>query len=173
MIKVVCTPLNIAVAAISGYYASDKPYTLQTWNLLIVMLANSYAVLVLLGTFPSQEEMTYQTTIHVSIVQMVVDLIENFEFVTQFAILLKNTDKRIAGIHVTLLAAMTNMCSFLHKLYIFKVIDVFGIFYPQAVILGISLILWLFMRSTFISLQDKPMKTWHVSDHVIAKKKIA
>lgn len=43
---------------------------------------------------------------------------------------MKYTDKRISGIHVTVLAAMYNLCEFLHKTYIFKLIDMFGIFAP-------------------------------------------
>lgn len=136
------------------------------------MLLNCYVVLVLLYTFPPKDEITSFTTLHVSVLSMLTDLVDNFEYVTQFAILFKNTDKRISGIHVTLLAAMSNMTSFLHKLYIFKLIDLFGIYAPQVVIASISLLVWVTMRSTFISLKDKPMKTWHMSDSVIAKKKV-
>ena len=135
------------------------------------MLVNCYSVLVLLGTFPAKDDMTIWTTVHVTVVTLVTDLVQNFEFVTAFGILLKFTDKRISGIHVTVLAALYNQCEFLHKLYIFKVIDAFGIYYPQMVIIGVSLTVWVTLRSTFISLQDKAVKTWWVSDSVIAKKK--
>jgi hypothetical protein len=59
----------------------------------------------------------------------------------------------------------------LHKLYIFKVIDKFGIYYPQMAIMVVSLTVWVTLRSSFIDLQDKSVKTWWVSDSVIAKKK--
>ena len=72
------------------------------------MLVNCYSVLVLLGTFPAKDEMTIWTTVHVTVVTLVSDLVQNFEFVTAFAILLKCTDKRISGIHVTVLAALYN-----------------------------------------------------------------
>ena len=137
----------------------------------MIMLVNSYGVLVLLGTFPQKDQISMYTTVHVTAVTLVVDLVGNFEFVTAFGILLKHTDKRISAIHVTVLAAMYNLCEFLHKTYIFKLIDVFGIYYPQAVIFCIGLSLWIMHRSTFIGLQDKPLKTWYVSDSVIAKKK--
>ena len=90
---------------------------------------------------------------------------------TAFGILLKFTDKRVSGIHVTVMAAMYNLCEFLHKLNIFKLIDVFGIYYPQMCLTGVGLLVWLAMRSTFIGLEKLPIKTWHISDSVLAKKK--
>lgn len=157
-------------AVVSGYLAAGKPFPLQSYNLLIGVVISSYSILVLLNTFPAKEDITVWTTVHVTIVTLIGDLISEFEFVTAFGILLKYTDKRISGIHVTVLAAMYNMTSFLHKLYIFKLIDNFGIFVPQAVIGCLALTLWVVMRKTFISLQDAPKKAWHVSDSVIAKK---
>ena len=65
-----------------------------------------------------------------TVVTLICELVNEVEFVTAFGILLKHTDKRISGIHVTVLAAMYNMCQFLHKLYIFRVIDMFGIYVP-------------------------------------------
>ena len=109
-------------------------------------------MLVLLATFPAKEDFTVWTTVHVTAVTLVADLMNEFEFVTAFGILLKYVDKRISGIHVTVLAAMYNMCQFLHKLYIFKLIDVFGIFYPQAIISCVSLGLWLALRPAFLGL---------------------
>ena len=54
MIKIVCTPLNIMFAVLSGYMATGKPFALQSWNLIIGMLVNFYSVMVLLGTFPEK-----------------------------------------------------------------------------------------------------------------------
>ena len=105
-----------------------------------------------------------------TVVTLIADLVSNFEFVTAFGILMKFTDKRISGIHVTVLAATYNLCEFLHKLYVFKLIDTFGIYYPQLVISSLALLVWVTLRSTFIGLRDRPTKTWYVSDHVIAKK---
>ena len=116
------------------------------------IFVNTYAVVVLLATFPTKEEITNFTTIHVMTVQLISDLVSNFEFVTAFGILMKYTDKRISGIHVTVLASMYNLCEFLHKLYIFKLIDKFGIYYPQIVIASLVLPVWFFMRPTFVGL---------------------
>ena len=63
-------------------------------------------------------------------VNLISDLLSSFEYVTAFGILFSRTDKRISGIHATVLAAMSNMSSFVHKFYIYKLIDWFGIFYP-------------------------------------------
>lgn len=119
MITVICTPLNIVFAFVSGYLASSAPFQSMSWILLVGVLVNSYAVLVLLGTFPAKEDITFLTTVHVTAVTLIADLVGNVEFVTAFGILMKNTDKRISGIHVTVFAAMHNLCEFLHKLYIF------------------------------------------------------
>ena len=171
LIQVVCTPLNILFAVISGYLASSKPFVIHSTAVFIEMALNTYGVLVLLQTFPAVGDITFYTTAHVTILTLLNDLVSNFVYVAEFAILMKYTDKRISGIHVTVLAAMSNMCSFLHKTYIFKLIDLFGIYYPQAVIASIGCTVFLALRSTYVSLQDKPKKACHVSDHVIAKKK--
>ena len=171
MIQVVCTPLNIGFAMLSGYLAQGNAFKLQSWNLIAGMMVNTYGVLVLLTFFPAKEDITMWTTVHVTAVTLTADLVSSFEFVTAFGILMKFTDKRISGIHVTVLAAMYNLSEFLHKLYIFKLIDVFGIVYPQIVIACVAIFVWMSLHSTFVALQEKPVKTWHVSDSVISKKK--
>jgi len=64
------------------------------------------------------------------------------------------------------MAAMQNMTSFPHKFYIFKLIDAFGIYYPQAVICCLTLAIWAYFHSTFIGLQERPKETWYISDSV-------
>ena len=98
--------------------------------MLAYVLISTYSILYLLATFPSQDQFTQATYFHVTAVLFFTDLIQNFEFVTAFAIMMKITDKRISGIHVTVLAAMYNFGEFMHKFYIFKLVDAFGIFYP-------------------------------------------
>ena len=93
-------------------------------------MISAYAVLVLLQYFPAESEITELTVIHVSAVMFIQEMILSFEFVTAFAILMKYTDKRISGIHVTVLAAIYNLCEFLHKFYIFRVVDDFGLYTP-------------------------------------------
>lgn len=144
---------------------------MQSWNVIIELAISTYCILFLLGTFPPKDEITTMTTIHVTVVTVAADLVSNFEFVTAFGILLKKTDKRISGIHVTVLASINNMCSFLHKVYVFKLIDAFGIYYPQVGLAAMGLVAWVLLRSSLIGLQDKNVKTWYVSDSVIAKRK--
>ena len=171
MIQVVCTPLNILLGGVAGYLASNKPFVIHSRALFIEMALNTYGVLVLLATFPPVEEITFYTTVHVTILTLLNELVSSFVFVTEFAILMANTDKRISALHVTVLGSMSNLSSFLHKTYIFKLIDMFGIYYPQTIISGIGLIVFLLLRSSYLGLQELPKKSWHVSDHVIAKKK--
>ena len=152
----------------SGYMSSDKPFPLLANAMLLGIICSSYNILILLMTFPEKENISKWTTAHVMTVNLISDLIGNFEYVTSFSILLQCADKRISGIHVTALAAMSNMTSFLHKFYIFKLIDWFGIFYPQAVIGALSLAIWVVFRPTFVGLQDRPLEAWHISDSVLA-----
>lgn len=105
------------------------------------MIMSVYNIFVVLGTFPTDQEsqQSFGNLLHYGIFEMVQDLSQNLRFVTMFQILFKITDKRIAGIHITLMASLTNQCSFIHKLYIFKLVDKFGIFYPQAAISVVAL----------------------------------
>jgi len=57
-------------------------------------------------------------------------MLGEFDSTINFGILLARTDKRVSAVHITIFAAMSNMCSFLHKLYIFKIVDAYGIFGP-------------------------------------------
>ena len=58
------------------------------------------------------------------------DLVSNFMFVTFCAMINRNADKRVAGVHYTIISSMSNFTSFIHKTYIFYVVEAFGIFYP-------------------------------------------
>ena len=55
MVTLVCTPLNIIFAGLSGYFAAGKPFPIQSFNLLAGIIVSSYSVLVLLGTFPAKD----------------------------------------------------------------------------------------------------------------------
>jgi len=67
---------------------------------------------------------------HIVIVKVLGDILYEFFQTINFAILLARTDKRVSAVHITIFATMFNMSSFLHKLYIFRVVDAFGIFKP-------------------------------------------
>lgn len=167
MIRVVSTPLNILLAGLSGYMATGDPFPLVAKAKLLHMLCSSYCILVLLWTFPDKESISQWTTAHVLSVNLFSDLLSGFEYVAAFGILFSRTDKRISGIHATVLASMSNMSSYLHKFYIFKLIDLFGIFYPQIVIGLTTLIIWFVLSPRFIALQDLPKEAWHITDSVL------
>jgi len=76
-------------------------------------------------------------------------------------------DRRIAGIHITMLTSLTNMAQFVHKTYIFRLVDTFGLFVPQAILMTSSLIMCWWMRESFPNLDKIPYEEWRVSDNVI------
>ena len=94
------------------------------------MIIATYAILVLFRTFPAKDEISMFTTIHVVVVIASFGFTSNFVFVTFFAMCNLNADKRVAGVHYTIMASMSNFSNFIHKTYIFYVIEAFGIFYP-------------------------------------------
>ena len=47
--------------------------------------------------------------LHVTVFQLINELAGNIWFVSSFAIVSKIIDKRLAGIHITLLASITNL----------------------------------------------------------------
>ena len=98
-------------------------------------------------------------------------LADVFWFTTSNAVIYKIVDKRIAGIHITLLTSMTNWAQFVHKFYLFKLVDMFGIFVPQIVLGTIGLVVMVMMKSTFCALDDEPIENWIVSEEVIRSTK--
>merc|ERR1712166_71988 len=104
---------------------------------------------------------------HYTAVVVSVELCDVFWFTTVNAVIYKIVDKRIAGVHITLLASMTNWAQFLHKFYLFKLVDAFGIFTPQLVLSAIGITVMLVMKDKFCSLDDIPISEWMVSDEVI------
>ena len=169
MIKVVGTPLNIMFAFVSGYLSSSKPFLMQSLCLLSLIGISFYLNNYLLYYFPDKENITETTVLHVSIVFFLQDMIQSFEFVTAFAILLKLTDKRISGIHVTVLAAVYNLCEFPHKFYIFKLVDLYGLYTPNIALTVVGVLVWLLYWNKFMGLEKKSIKSWHVTDSVLTR----
>lgn len=97
----------------------------------------------------------------------VLDLLNEFETTLMFGILFARTDKRISAIHVTIFAAMINLTSFIHKTYIFFLVDKFGIFVPQVVLTSASLAAVCLLRGRFLGLETLPKEKWHISDKLI------
>jgi len=66
-----------------------------------------------------------------------------------------------------MMASLTNQCQFIHKFYIFTLVDKFGIYIPQAVIGAFALATCIYMSSTIKALDDVEEKDWHVSDDIL------
>ena len=131
-IKVLITPLNIILTAQVGYLARENPFGNMFKLAVLYILVSAWAVLGLLGTFPSkpEDQNSIEQYSHIFIVIFVLDLLSEFETTMMFGILFARTDKRISAVHVTIFAAMLNLTSFIHKTYIFFIVDMFGIFMP-------------------------------------------
>ena len=167
MIKVCCMPVNLVVAVLAGSMTKKNAFTYELLALISLVLVCSYTVLFTLGTFPAKEDQTYWTHIHVIAVTAVYDLVLNFEFVTNFAIIMKIADRRISGMHVTLLGVLSNMSEFVHKFYLFALVEAVGIFIPQTIFLGIAVFMIIILGKRFKDLDDEHLSTWHLSEDCI------
>ena len=80
MVKVICTPVNIFFAGISGYISNKDPFTYMYYLMLAIALVSTYAVLVLLGTMPTDHESqnTYGVYAHVFGVSFLLDMLDEF-----------------------------------------------------------------------------------------------
>lgn len=132
LMKIVSAPANIICAIISSYLSSEKPFRFFYQITLVCMSLSCYNVLVLLRNFPKDpiEQQSPHNIMHVTTIVLLTELAQNFWFTTSFVIIAFIIDKRIAGIHITLLASITNLSQFTHKFYIFSIVDKFGIFAP-------------------------------------------
>lgn len=73
---------------------------------------------------------TKEVYAHVFVVSFLMDLLGEFEFTMVVGVLFARTDKRVSAIHVTILGALLNMTGFSHKLYLFYMVESFGVFMP-------------------------------------------
>jgi len=123
----------------------------------------------MINYFPKdkEEQLSTMNIAHVTAVTLINDCLGNFWFVTAFAIVARIIDMRVAGIHITLLASLTNQASFVHKFYIFKLVDKYSIFYPQMALGTIALILCVVLREDLFRMDDVPKENWLVKDSVI------
>lgn len=104
---------------------------------------------------------------HVTAVVLITELAQNFWFTTSFVIVAFIIDKRIAGIHITLLASIINLSQFSHKFYIFAIVDRFGIFVPQILISVVAFGTVISYKERIFMLDDVPREKWQVSDEII------
>ena len=104
IVKVLCTPFNIALAVFSGYVTSKDPFRYLLYIQISLIVISSYQVLVVLYTFP--ETQSYLTYIHVIIVMVIKDLLSNLKFIVVGSIFISRADSRLAGFHVTAMYAL-------------------------------------------------------------------
>lgn len=87
---------------------------------------------ILLGTMPTSksEQNSMIVYLHVFFVSFMMDMLGEFEFTLANGILFERTDRRVSAVHFTIFSAMINMTGFIHKTYIFYLVDQLGIFLP-------------------------------------------
>ena len=102
-------PCEMLTTILSSYLAAERPFNVLYKITLFQIFAKSYMLLVLCQTFPARPELQTDAHIwHMAVVKMLVDLSDNVQFVIMFAIVSKVVDKRITGMHITLLASLIN-----------------------------------------------------------------
>lgn len=106
--KLLFTPLNIMLAFFSSSLTAKVPFVAVRTSYIIEILLNAYGIFFIAGRFPAKEDINNGTIMHVSVYLLGLNLIQTFNMVSTFAFLMKITDKRISGIHVTFLACMYN-----------------------------------------------------------------
>ena len=117
------------------------PYKALMYTMYGLVGFCTYAVYFFCATFPVQEQPpSYSTIIHVGIVIVMTELFKVANMTCFFAVIFKVVDKRMAAFHVTLLATLYNLSYLVHKLYIYKVLECFGIYWAQGflVIMAVS-----------------------------------
>ena len=91
------------------------------------------------------EEITTQTYFHVVSVSFVAYCCESLQFILMFAICFRVCDKRFTSVYVTSYATMSNMAGTMHNFYIYKLVDMLDIYYPQLMISVVSIVGVLFL----------------------------
>ena len=148
-VKVIQVPANLFCAVLSSYLVSERPLLSLVNVSLFRIVVHSYAVLGMLSLLPDKDHSNFDV-MHIAAVQLVTDLAENISFVIEFSIVSKIVDKRIAGIYITTFASLMNLTKFGHKFYIYKAVDQFDIFLPQAVLTIGSLIFAIMLSSRVV-----------------------
>jgi hypothetical protein len=93
---------------------------------------STYTILVLFGFFPSDPALIESpwTIAHVIVVALLSTLAGSCLDTANFSVMFQICDKRVAGVFITLLATLTNLSMYVHKLYIFTTVEYFGLFWP-------------------------------------------
>ena len=65
------------------------------------------------------------------------------------------------------MACMTNLTYLVHKLYVFRLVDNYGVYWPMTGLTLVSFIGWFMLRDQFLKLAEKKLASWHVSGAAI------
>lgn len=76
-------------------------------------------------------------------------------------------DKRVAGVYITLLATVSNLTAYLHKLYLFWAVDQFGLYWTQGVISIVAFTYAFYVRNEIVKMDNLSKESWAVSDKVL------
>lgn len=123
----------------------------------------------LYGTFP--EEISAWTIAHVITVGLLSTLAGSCLDTVNFSMIFQICDKRVAGVYLTLLATMSNLSMFVHKLYIFTAVEYLGLFKSQAIVSLVAFVVALKLRKRLCALDDVGKEKWAVSDSVLHRVK--
>ena len=129
-VSLITTPVGILISIAAGYLVNKRPIKNYYICFFISFVFDAYYILYMLRTFPEKENRTNWTIAHVAAVSIISSFESSFSFVSSYAFIMRVTDKRISGIYVTMLAALSNFSYHIHKFYIFELIERFGIFVP-------------------------------------------
>jgi hypothetical protein len=170
--RVICTPISIMLCSRFGYLAKQEPFENMFRMAVLYVIMCSYYVLVLLYTMPTSKEEQESTFVycHMLVVSLIFDVLGEIESTIVYGILFKRTDKRCSAIHVTIFASLLNMTYFMHKLYIYYLVEYVSIFLPQIVFSTIAAVLIMRQRESLLSLKDVEPSGWHISNHVLGIK---
>ena len=161
--------MEIVFSFVSGYLSSAKPFSFGYNMHIICSLLSTYTILILFGFFPTDKadiESTW-TIVHVCGLSLLQTLAHSCLDTGNFSAIFQICDRRIAGVYITLLATVSNLSSYVHKLYLFTLVDYLGLFWTQGLISAIALTFAVVVRRRMHAMDDLPKESWGVSEGVM------
>ncbi|TNV84327.1 hypothetical protein FGO68_gene12155 [Halteria grandinella] len=173
VIQVALAPVEILSSFISGYLSSAKPFRYCYTFYLICATISTYTILILFGFFAVTEsgETSYSTIAHVIVLSIISTISSSCLDTANFSVIFQICDKRVSGVYITLLATVSNLSMYVHKLYIFQLVEYIGLFWSQGILTGIAVVGAIWMRKRVLELDELPKEAWNVSDSILKKVK--
>ena len=129
-ISLITTPVGIIISLLAGYLVNKRPIKNFYICYFISFIFDAYYIFYMLRNFPEKDKRTIWTTVHIATVSILSSVESSIAYVSSFAFILRVTDKRISGIHVTMLAALSNFSYMIHNFYVYELVERFDIFGP-------------------------------------------